>query len=213
MKRSLVTVKMLTAQMRAQGRIELPPGALITPAAADWLRGTRTPVQPASAAAVTVDAGPRVNVVGDAANPVVSMLLPALERRRNVRFLPCHGHMTGLLAAVTVASEDLAKCAQRRAIALLRDGAIVNCVANHQPGVRAALVTRPAALYELMRRLGLNFLILETERLAVRQMQALMDTFLDGELGQEAVIADALDGRSTAVSPHTAAPHTERVVC
>ena len=44
MSRPLITVKTLVAQAGKGGAIELPAGALVTPAAHDWLAGRKIPV-------------------------------------------------------------------------------------------------------------------------------------------------------------------------
>ncbi len=192
MSRPLVTVNTLLTQVRERGAVELPGNALITPAAADWLHGARVPVRRLNGAA-PVAAGADIYVVGDARDPAVQTVLPALERRHTgVKFLPCHGHLGGLLDAVKEVCAGLAGCARRKGIVLAEDGAIVNCVANKHPKVRAAIALQPSALFGLMRNLGINLLILENGRLSLRQMQATIEEFLNSKGSPHAAVENAL---------------------
>lgn len=195
MNRPLVTVKTLIAASRERGKIELPADALITPAAADWLRGTRVPVRRVDAAGPGRDEAPTVYLIGDAAQPDIQTLLPGLERRYpGLTFLPCHGRRSGLLAAVREMCAGLRQCGRRRGVILVSNGAVPNCVANKHAHVRAAIVSQPSALYALQHELGVNVLVFERGRLSLRQMQATIDAFLTGKTGLDPVIEAALAG-------------------
>jgi len=202
MTRTLVTVRTLVEQVRTHGRIELPADALITPAARDWLRGTTLRVETAPAPEAPAPTGPVVYLVGDARRPDVQTLLPALERSYpRLRFLPCNGHMAGLLAAVQAACTGLSECSQRRGVVVISDGAPVCCVANRFAGVRAAILAAPSALFGLIRELGVNLLILERGRLSLAQIRAAITTFVAGKPHVSPEIAAALaqvDGASAA---------------
>ncbi|MEW6250110.1 MAG: RpiB/LacA/LacB family sugar-phosphate isomerase [Planctomycetota bacterium] len=219
MSRPLITVNTLVAQLRERGAVELPQDALITPAAADWLRGTHVPVRRlaanpdedgsgsangrAGAAAHPAQrpAAPDLYVVGDGRIPVLKTLLPGLEREyAGVKFLSCRGVVEGLCSALHEACTGLAGCTQRRALVVVVDGAIASCVANKYPHVRAAIVTRPSVVYDLVHRLAANLLILESERLSLRQMQGIVAEFLRGKPELEPAVAEALE-QATARSP------------
>jgi hypothetical protein len=195
MSRPLITVKTLIEQSRRRGEIELPADALVTPAADDWLRGSKVPVRRVDGAGGTAAPRAALYVVGDEADPAVRTLLPILERQRQgVKFLSCRGSRAGLLEAVRETCEGLAGCPQRRGIVLVQDGAVASCVANRHPTVRAAIASRPSALTALVRELGINLLILETGRVSLRQMQAMIDVFLAGKSGLDPRIEAALAG-------------------
>lgn len=211
MSRPLVTVKTLIAAARDAGEIALPENALITPAAADWLQTTRVPVKKVGAEAPPSSPRAAVYVVGDANCPVVQTILPGLQRSRDgVEFLPCHGRLAGLLDAVRQTCELLRECSQRRGVVLVEHaGPTVSCVANRTPGVQAAILPQPSALFGLMRRLGVNMLILETGRLSVAQLRASLDTFLAGKVELDPTITAALAGGPVACSqesPSCASP-------
>ncbi len=202
MTRTLVTVRTLVEQVRTHGRIELPADALITPAARDWLRGTHLRVATRPASASGPPTGPVVYFVGDARQPDVQTLLPMLERSYpRLRFLPCDGHIAGLLAAVRETCVGLGECEERRGVVLVSDGAPLCCVANRFAGVRAAILAAPSALFGLIRELGVNLLILERGRLSLAQIRAAITTFVAGKPHVSPEIAAALaqfDGASAA---------------
>ena len=178
MKRPVVTVKWLQQQARSGDAIVLPDRALITPAAQDWLRDTRIVVGRGGESRPRSDA-PVLYVIGDGRTPLMQTMVPTLERRfENVEFLPCNGHLRGLLEAAHVACEGLSSCSRRRGVLIVEDGATVNCVANRYGGVRAAILQRPAALFALQRRLAPNLLILETGRFGLHQIVASVEAFL-----------------------------------
>jgi hypothetical protein len=182
MNRPLVTVKSLLAQARDGREIVLADEALVTPAAEEWLTRCGLPVRRMNAPSDANTLSPTLCVVGDAAHPRLRTLLPMIERRFGpVTFRPCHGHRKGLLAALAQTCDALAGCSRRKGIVIVRDGALSQCVANKREGVRAAIISRPSQLFELVRGLGVNLLILEHESVSLRQMQAIIERFVSME--------------------------------
>ena len=197
MNRPLVTVKSLVNQARLRGGVELPDDAIITPAARDWLRSTRVPVTRGGAAPVYAPAPDRY-VIGDAAQPMVQTLLPGLQRQyAGLKFLPCNGCTSGLMAAVHEACAALSASPECRAAVVVRDGASVSLVANKCAGVQAAILGKPTDLLRLQRELGVNMLILERERTSLTQIRAAIDAFFAGPTSIDPVIAAALQGQPT----------------
>ena len=163
------------------------------PEADDWLRQATVPVRRVDAAEAPTPSEPALFMVGDSRDPTLQALLPQLERKYDdVRFLPCHGHLAGCLEAVNQMCEALATCSKRRGIVVVRIAAIVGCVANRFANVRAAIVSKPSALFDLQRRLGVNLLILEPERMSLRQMRATIDGFLTGKTDIDPIVESAL---------------------
>jgi len=193
MSRPVITLKTLVSQSRERGEIALPKDALITPAAADWLQDCTLPIRREDAAPAAVGPEPTVYLVGDAKTSTVRTLLPMLERQYDsLKFLPCQGHLGGCLAAVKEMCDGLAECSRRRGVVLVENGAIVNCVANRHPKVRAAIITKPSALSQLQRTLGMNLLILERQLMSLRQIHATIEAFLTGKARTDPVVASAL---------------------
>lgn len=179
MSRPLITVKELLSQVREHGRVTMPENALVTPAARDWLQGAAVKIERVGAVARAAKTTPLLRVVGDHANPVVQTLLPALERAYgDAPFQSCHGHLAGLMTCLADLCQWLGTAPEHKGVALLRDGAIAACVANRHPHVRAAIAQRPSSMFRLLRSLGINLLILETEALSLRQLTALIDEFM-----------------------------------
>ena len=201
MTRPLVTVKTLIAQTRQRGAVELPENALVTPAARDWLSGTRVAVRRVNAPPEQA-AAPERYFLGDAAQPVVQTLVPGLHRRHaGLKFVPCHGNMAGLLAALRETCAALSAAPERRAVVVVREGASISCVANKYPRVRAAILGQPSDLLMLLRELGVNLLILERERTSLQQMRAAIDSFFTGPCSVAPVIEAALAGLALAAQP------------
>ena len=185
----------MSHQSRRGSTIELPADAIITPAAQDWLRATRLDVRRNGAGVSPREADAAVFLIGDARSPILQVLLPTLERTHDgLAFLPCQGHLAGCLDAVRRMCEGLARCGRARGVVVVRAGAIVNCVANRHQKVRAAILTKPSDLYGLQKELGINVLILEPERLSLRQMQATIDAFLQGGSTVHPLVESALSG-------------------
>jgi ribose 5-phosphate isomerase RpiB len=201
MSRPLVTVKTLIAQSRAHGAIELPADALVTPAAQDWLRGSRSPVRRVETAGPRRDNEPAFYVVGDTADPYVQTLLPYLERRFvGLTLLACNGCRDGLLAAVREMCERLSESVRGRGVIIVESGAIAGCIANKYAHVRAAIVLQMSALFALQRELGANVAIVEKDRVSLRQAQAIIEAFLTGKMQLEPAIEAAIDGIPTSAT-------------
>jgi hypothetical protein len=193
MNRPLVTVKSLLAQSRDSREIVLADRALVTPAAEEWLTRCGLPVRRMSDPPEAETSSPTLYVVGDAAHPRLRTLLPMIERRFGpVTFLPCDGHRKGLLAALAQTCDALAGCSRGKGIVIVRDGAVVQCVANKHAAVRAAVISRPSQLFDLVRGLGVNLLILEHEPMSLRQMQAIIEQFVSMEPSIDPSLESAL---------------------
>ncbi len=197
MSRPLITVKTLIAQARHSRTIELPADALVTPAANDWLADCSMPIRRGAAEAEAAEGNgtaARVFLIGDAAHPNIQILRPIMDRLyAPVAFHPCQGHRTGLLQAVDTTCRALATCSQRRAVVLIHNVAIVNCVANKYPNVRAAILPRPSALYGLVNDLALNMLLIENEQMSMRQVQGAIDAFLKADPVLDPAVEAALE--------------------
>lgn len=202
MSRPLITVKELLSQVREHGRVTLPEDALVTPAARDWLQGAAVKVERVGAVATAAKAVPRLHVVGDHTHPVVQTLLPSLERTYGAAFQSCNGHLAGLMTCLADVCQWLGAAPEHKGVALLRDGAIAACVANRYPHVRAAIAQRPSSMFRLLRSLGINLLILETEAMSLRQLTALIDEFMKTKTTLDPAVEAALKHEpTTGVSP------------
>jgi hypothetical protein len=207
MSRPLVTVKTLLAQARGGGPIDLAADALITPAAADWLAATRLPVRRVEGPAPGPVGEPGLYLVADGAHPTVRALLPILERRYgSMAFWSCRGHVVGLMEALGQACDALAADPARRCVVVMKDGSTAQLVSNKRPHVRAAIGHRPSQLTGLMRNLGINMLILEHDRVSLRQMQGMIETFSTGATSLDPVVGAALGGSSAAGSAVISTP-------
>lgn len=202
MSRPLVTVNALTAQVRDAGRITLPEDALITPAAADWLQGTRVPVERVRARSVETPTGPRRYLIGDAGNATVQTLVRHLERSQPcLEFLSCDDRRECLLKHVRTVADGIARCDDERAAIVVDKGAIAACVANKFVPVRAAILQQPSDLFALQHELAINVLIIEKERTSLRQAQGAIDTFFNGKARLDPRIESAIgDSITTADS-------------
>jgi hypothetical protein len=199
--RPLVTVKTLITQSRERGEVELPADALITPAAADWLRGSRIPVRRVKAGNVRPEPAPGNYLIGDAADPYLQALLPTLERTQpGLEFLPCNGDRRGLLNAVQRMCGGIAESPGRSGVVVVANGAIPDCVANKHAHVRAAIAAGPSVLLVLQRELGLNVLIIERDRTSVQQARGMIETFFRGPTQLDPVIEAAIAGSSAPAS-------------
>lgn len=195
MSRPLVTVKTLIAMSREQGEIVLSDEAIITPAAQDWLHGTRVPVRRVNG---NVDPAPNHTthfLIGDAGNPYLQTLVPNIERQHpGVQFRSCDNRRDCLLAAIADMCASLAQCSDRRGAIVVENGAIASCVANKYRHVRAAILVRPSDLFALQRSLGVNVLVLEMSQVSLHQAQAAIDALFAGKCGLDPLVADAING-------------------
>lgn len=193
MKRPLVTVKVLVALARNGGPIEIPDGALITPAAEDWLRGATRSVKRVAATRKSASPKATLYIVGDDKAPTVRTLLPLLERSQGkVRMLSCHGNIDGCMLAIEDMCLRLAECPRRRGVVLVGITGIAACVANKFPLVRAAVLSKPSSLFDAQRRLGANALIIDPGRFSLRQMQATIESFAVGSSESEPAVDEVI---------------------
>ena len=217
MARTLVTVNTLLRQAREHGEIVLPADALVTPAAADWLAGARVPVRHAAPDAPPTGAPPAdpdLYLIGDAAHPTIRTLWPQMQRRwAGATLRPCNGHRAGLLDATLEVGRALGSCANKRAVVVVKSVAIVACVANKCAGVRAAIASRPSAMFGLIRELGINMLLIENERMSVGQMLGLIERFLAGRPAVDPLIERAIASAGGAAANAAAAAPAGEADC
>lgn len=195
MSRPLITVKSLLAAARTDGPIPVAADALITPAAADWLRTSGRVTE--TVAPSPPSASPALHLVGDAAAPFCQALLPLLERALGrVVFRPCRGQRSGLLQALRETGVELAADGRARGVVVVHAGGMAACVANKLPGVRAAVVERPAQLAANLHDFAMNLLILEPPRVALRQALGLIEAFVRTRPEMDPALAAVLAGEA-----------------
>lgn len=203
MGRPLITVNSLLA-MERHGEIVLPADALITPAAQDFLLGTRTPVRHVDAQPVISDQ-PKRYFCGDVHCPLIKTMLPGLQREYpNLAFSSCEGQVGVLLPSLTRICSGLSECNQRRAVVVVERTALVSCFANKYPKIRAAVAESPVVLFDLMRELELNLMILNPAKLALRQIRAMIDTFFAGKTSMAADVQAAFGDAASNLAEGTA---------
>lgn len=202
MGRPLITVNRLLTMAR-QGAIQLPTDAIITPAARDFLRDSHTNIQQVDAQPA-IPSLPTRYMCGDQRSLLLKALLPAYERdNQKLVFHSCDGQVDKLLAGLSEICSGLSACDQRRGVVLVERVSLVGVVANKYPKVRAASATTSAELFDLMRELDLNLLLLNPVHISHHQIRAMIDLFFGGKTGMCPTIEAALDGLSSRVDEPT----------
>lgn len=178
MSRPVVTAIMLD-DLRREGReICLPEGALVTPAARDWLKEHPLPVTWEKAPA---GGQGRLAVVMDPSLAELRLMRTMLDRGgRLAEVIEPVGGRSGILAATRRLCGRIARREAAKGVVFAADGPVPVCVANKHNGVRAALGVNIPMVEEACRSLGINVLVLEYPTLTPYQMKQMIDRLLAG---------------------------------
>ncbi len=178
MSRPVVTAILLEDLRREGKEIRLPEGALVTPAARDWLKEHPLPVtwekSPAGAPG-------KLAVVMDPSLSELRMMRAMLDRGgRLAEVIEPAGGRSGVLAATRRLCGKIARGEVAKGVVFAADGPVPVCVANKHNGVRAALGVNIPMTEEACRSLGINVLVLEYPTLTPYQMKQMIDRLLAG---------------------------------
>ncbi len=178
MSRPVVTAILLEDLRRESKEIRLPEGALVTPAARDWLKEHSLPVTWEKAA---VSTGGRLAAVMDTSLPELRTMRSMLDRGgRLAEVIEPTGGRGGILAATRQLCGRIARREVAKGVVFAADGPAPVCVANKHDGVRAALGVNIPMVEEACRSLGINVLVLEYPTLTPYQMKQMIDRLLAG---------------------------------
>ncbi|HPD30668.1 MAG TPA: RpiB/LacA/LacB family sugar-phosphate isomerase [Phycisphaerae bacterium] len=178
MSRPVVTAILLEDLRREGKEIRLPEGALVTPAARDWLKEHSLPVTWEKAPA---GAPGRLAVVMDPSLSELRMMRAMLDRGGQLaEVIEPAGGRSGMLAATRRLCGKIARGEVAKGVVFAADGPVPVCVANKHNGVRAALGVNIPMTEEACRSLGINVLVLEYPTLTPYQMKQMIDRLLAG---------------------------------
>lgn len=178
MSRPVVTAILLEDLRREGKEIRLPEGALMTPAARDWLKEHALPVTWEKAGG---GEGGGLAVVMDSSLPELRMMRSMLDRGgRLIEVIEPAGGPGGVVAATQRLCGRIARREVARGVVFAADGPVPVCVANKHNGVRAALGVNIPTVEEACRSLGINVLVLEYPTLTPYQMKQMIERLLSG---------------------------------
>jgi ribose 5-phosphate isomerase RpiB len=178
MSRPVVTAILLEDLRREDREIRLPEGALLTPAARDWLKEHSLPVTWEKAPG----GGPaKLAAVMDPSLAELRMIRAMLDRGgRLAEVIEPVGGRSGIVAATRRLCGKVARREVAKGVVLAQDGAVPVCVANKHNGIRAALGVNIPMVEEAARSLGVNLLVLEYPTLTTYQMRQMIERLLAG---------------------------------
>ncbi len=178
MSRPVVTAILLDDLRREGKEIRLPEGALVTPAARDWLKEYSLPVTWEKAPA---GGAGKLAVVMDPSLPELRLMRTMLDRGgRLAEVIEPDGGRKGIAAAIRQLCGKVARGEVAKGVVFAADGPVPVCVANKHNGVRAALGVNIPMVEEACRSLGINVLVLEYPTLTPYQMKQMIDRLLAG---------------------------------
>jgi len=177
MSRPLVTATMLEELRRAGREIRLTKGALLTPAARDWLKEQAVPVsweEPAGTAG-------GLAAVMDTTLPEMRAMRTMLERDGTLAEViePAPG-AGGLVLAMRQLCGLISRQQAAKGVVFVRDGAVPVCVANKHQRIRAALGINVPMVEEACRSLGINVLVIEYTAQTTYQMKQMVARLVAG---------------------------------
>jgi len=178
MSRPVVTAKMLDDLLRSGTPIVLAKGALVTPAARDWLKGHAVPVTWQEPPAGT---GRSLAVVMDPKLPELRLMRTLLDRSGGLVEVIEPASGAGAIAAAT---RRLCSRVRRgevvKGVVFAADGAVPVCIANKCAGIRAALGACVPMVEEAVRELAINVLVIEYPHLTPYLMRQMVERFAAG---------------------------------
>ncbi len=190
MSRPVVTAIMLSDLLRAGAEIRLSRGALLTPAAKDWLKEHAVPV-------TWEEPGRTEATLAAVLDPQVRELRPLramLDRRGGLaEIIEPVGGAGGLVPAVRRLCGKIARGEVLKGVVFAADGAVAVCVANKHNRVRAALGTDLPAVEHACRELGINVLVIEHDRQTTFQMRQMIDRLVRGPTSARPELAASLE--------------------
>ncbi len=188
MSRTVVTAQLLDELHRTQPEIVLPRGALVTPAARDWLRAHRVTIQWADPD--TGATGTATPVVIDARSPWMRSILTAVERVLGaVEAIDPADKAGGQAAAIGRLCAAVASGSAAHGIIFADDGGLPVCLANKHKGVRAVLGVSQAAVEQAVRQFAANVLVIEPGHQTIYQVRQMVQRFITLKPGDAASAA------------------------
>ncbi|NLE57471.1 MAG: RpiB/LacA/LacB family sugar-phosphate isomerase [Planctomycetes bacterium] len=177
MSRPVVTAIMLEDLRREGKEIRLTEGALVTPAARDWLKEHSLPVTWEKAPT----GGGKLAVVMDPSLAELRFMRTMLDRGGYLaEVIEPVGGRSGIVAATRRLCGKIARREVEKGVVFAADGPVPVCVANKHNGVRAALGVNIPMVEEACRSLGINLLVLEYMTLTPYQVKQMIDRLLAG---------------------------------
>jgi ribose 5-phosphate isomerase RpiB len=169
----VVTLALLENRLAGIRRVVVPRGAVITPAVKDLLRRTNVALDRDASAAPGDPSGSTslVAVVAATNHDTTAVLAPwALDAKR----CDCLRAAVAELAGCVVGEPG------KLGVLITEQSAAALCLANRQPGVRAAIGTSPEMVKQAVRDVGANVLVLDPAGRGLVQLRGLVQAFVDG---------------------------------
>jgi len=192
MPREVITAGMLERWAQAGQPIVIPVGALITPAAQDWLRHTNLPVTRQAEAEGA--AASRYALAAEFDQPMIRSTAAAIEDAAGPyrRFeMSSGGGKDSLVAAVELCAA-VATGQVERGIVLSNHPDAICVLANKLPGVRAMVGANWQQVESACRTVGINVLILQPVGQSYHEVKQTAGRFLRCERRMLPVLEQAI---------------------
>jgi hypothetical protein len=200
MSRPVVTAVMLQELARAGAEIRLTRGALVTPAARDWMKEHAVPViwdEPGQGG------GGVLAAVLDAGLPELRAVRSMLDRRGVLaEVIEPAGGRGGIVPATRRLCGKVARREVQRGVVFAPDAAGPLLIANKHNAIRAAYAGDLPMVEEACRCLGVNVLVIEYPRQTAYLMAQMIDRLIKGptcappEIGAAINIIESGGGRA-----------------
>lgn len=179
MSRPVITAILLQELLRSGAEIRLQKGALVTPAAKDWLKEHAVPV-------TWEDGGPagdgRLAAVMDASLPELRSVRSMLDRRGLLaEIVEPAGGRSGVASATRRLCGKIARREVLKGVVFALDAALPVLIANKHNGIRAAYAGDLPMVEEACRTLGVNVLVIEYPRQSSYMMAQMIDRLVKGQ--------------------------------
>jgi hypothetical protein len=191
MRRPVVTAITLQELLKAGAEIRLQKGALVTPAARDWLKEHSVPVTWEENGSARDGS---LAVVMDASLPEMRSLRSMLDRRGGLaEVIEPVGGRSGLAAATRRLCGKIARREVLKGVVFALDAATPVLLANKHNGIRAAYGADLPMVEEACRSLGINLLVIEYPRQTAYMMAQMIDRLVKGPTCAQPEIGAAIN--------------------
>ncbi len=188
--RPLVTLSALADRLHGAAELKVPRGAIVTPAARDYLRDQRVALRYSDETVSKNSPSPRNLVLGVAETRFEPAALIGCLSRHTVR---CEQIARIGLAGLIDEMSSRVSLSGDRAVLFTGEPDIALCLANRQRGVRASQSRCVASARRAKQSLGMNLMVIEPTGQSMFQLEQILKEFCDGELKCPARYADRLN--------------------
>ena len=189
----IFTARQIEELHKANGHVQLPVGARLSPLASDWLRKRKVavaygdavkPNEPPATPQAATNATPSIGAIlwwCDGPCGQAKAALAAQARETNLQPMPITTEPKNIVAAVKHLAGEIKADRASAGVLVLQTGAAAMVYANRCPSLRAVLGTCRDAVQQGVGQLAANVLVIEHPYQSLPQVRNLLAAFVRGQ--------------------------------